>query len=113
MTYKTVLAALLAGAMSIAAGSACAQGPLSIDFTKMEASTKKAIEAGNDNAAQTPAAEEALKEAKATLKQLTSPSVQKIASHLKMAVAASKEGKTAEAGEHLKAALSEMKQPVQ
>jgi hypothetical protein len=113
MIYKTAVAALLAAAMTVAAGSAFAQGPLSIDFSKMEAATKQALAAGNDNAAQTLAAEEALKEAKATMKEITSPAVQKVTSHLRAAVTASKAGKTAEAAEHLNSALGQMKQPAQ
>ncbi|TAN46887.1 MAG: hypothetical protein EPN21_19145 [Methylococcaceae bacterium] len=99
--------------MSFAAGSAFAQGPMSVDFTKMEAATKQAIAAGSDNAAQMLAAEAALKEAKATLKTISSPSVQKVTAHLRAAVAASKAGNTTEAVAHLNGALGEMKQPVQ
>lgn len=111
MTYKTTVATLLTGILFFAASSAFAQGPLSIDFTKMEAATKRAIAAGNDNAAQTPAAEEALKEAKATMKDISSPGVQRVTSHLRAAVVSSKAGNTAEATEHLNGALGEMKQP--
>lgn len=111
MSYKTVLAALLAGALTLVSGFAFAQGPLSVDFSKMEAATKQAIAAGSDNAAQTAAAEGALKEAKQTMKEITSPSVQKVVTHLRAAVASSKAGNTAEAIEHLNGALGEMKQP--
>lgn len=110
MTYKNVVTALLAGTMTLASGFAFAQGPMNIDFAKMEAFTKQAIAAGDNNAAQTAAIEEATKEVKASMKNLPSPSVQRVSGHVKAALAASKAGKTAEAAEHLKTALTEMKQ---
>ena len=111
MTYKNTLSALLAGFLMIAAGSALAQGPMSVDFSKLQASCQKALAAGDNAAAQTAAAEEALAEGKNQIEQVTSPSMQRVVSKLKAAVAASKAGNTADAADKIKEAMAEMKQP--
>ncbi|MBS1212396.1 MAG: hypothetical protein H6R26_1012 [Proteobacteria bacterium] len=112
MSYRHTFLALLVSLFFIG-GVQAAGSPMNEDFSKLVSLTQKAIETGKTGnveafTADTVAAQQLAKEQSTTA---NSPSMQRIASKLRVAMNLAKEGKIPEATAALEEALATMKEP--
>jgi len=111
MKLKHAFAVLLLSVFSIG-GAQAAGSPMNEDYTELAAATQKAVNTGKTGTVEAFAvdAETAFKMSREKLTTLTSPSMQRITSKIKVGMNEAKAGKVAEGTAALEEALNMMKE---